>query len=362
MSAGRLYNFSAGPATLPETVLEKARESFLNFENTGASVMEVSHRGKVFSEVAERTEATLRELMAVPDNYRVLFLPGGATLQFSSVPNNLMGQQDSADYIITGHWSKKAFDLSQRYGQMRVAADAEALGYCDIPRAEEWVLNPGAAYVHYAPNETIHGVEFHNTPEVGDVPLVADMSSNILSRPIDVSRFGVIYAGAQKNIGPSGITLLLVREDLLGHCRATWPDVQNYAAQSASGSMLNTPPTYPWYLAGLVFEWMRDQGGLAHFEVLNQRKADKLYHAIDESSLYSNAVAKHCRSRMNVPFVLADDSLTAAFLAQAEQQGLLALKGHKAVGGIRASLYNAMPEEGVDALVAFMREFERTQA
>lgn len=358
----RVYNFSAGPAMLPEAVLKRASEEMLDWHGIGASIMEVSHRGKEFKSVAEQAEADLRELLAVPDNYKVLFLQGGAQAQFATIPMNLLGDKKSADYICTGSWSKKAIAEAKRYCDVNVAASGEASGYTTIPPFESWQLNKDAAYVHYTPNETIGGVEFHWVPDTGDVPLVADMSSTILSRPVDVSRFGLIYAGAQKNIGPAGLTLVIVREDLLGRAWDACPSVFNYQAQADSDSMLNTPPTYAWYLAGLVFQWLKDKGGLEGMAEINKRKADKLYSAIDASPFYQNPVEPQSRSWMNVPFTLANPDLDAEFLKQAEQRGLTTLKGHRSVGGMRASIYNAMPEEGVDALLEFMAEFERNHA
>ncbi|HEY8520991.1 MAG TPA: 3-phosphoserine/phosphohydroxythreonine transaminase [Gammaproteobacteria bacterium] len=355
----RVHNFSPGPAMLPEAVLVKAREELLDWQGTGMSVMEVSHRGKHFVEFAARAERNLRELLGVPDHYKVLFLPGGATLQFASVPLNLAPPGATVDYVITGNWGKKAADEAARYATVNVAADAKDSNYTTIPDPATWRVSEKAAYLHYTPNETIYGVEFQDIPEVSDAPLAADFSSTILSRPLDVSRFGVIYAGAQKNIGPAGLALVIVREDLIGRARRECPGVIDYATMAKHDSMWNTPPTFGWYLAGLVFEWLKEQGGLAAMAERNRRKAEKLYAAIDESSLYRNPVDKRYRSWMNVPFTLADPSLDQRFLQEAEQAGLTNLKGHRSVGGMRASLYNAMPEEGVDALVAFMKDFER---
>lgn len=351
----RPYNFSPGPAVLPEPVLERIRHELMDWNGTGCSVMEVSHRGKDFMAFATRTEATLRSLLAVPDNYKVLFMQGGASGQFAIVPLNLLGDKSVADYVNTGQWSNKAIGEAQRYCTVNLAAE-DSIG---VPAFESWRLSADAAYLHYTPNETIGGVEYHWIPESGDVPLVGDFSSSILSRPLDVSRFGVIYAGAQKNIGPAGITLVLVRDDLLDNARPETPGAFSYKQQAAADSMSNTPPVFAWYVAGLVFEWIVEQGGLAAMENCNQRKADVLYAAIDESGFYSNPVRPDSRSRMNVPFTLADPSLDSEFLAGSVNAGLLNLKGHRIVGGMRASLYNAMPEEGVLALVEFMREFER---
>ncbi len=355
----RVYNFSAGPAMLPEAVLRRAQEEMLDWHGSGMSVMEMSHRGEHFMSIARQAEADLRELMGIPDNYRVLFLQGGASLQFAMVPLNLMRGPGKADYVLTGSWSKKAIAEGKRFGAVNIAASTEETGFTTVPPQETWQLDPEAAYVHYTPNETIQGVEFHWIPDTGDVPLVADMSSTILSRPIDVTRFGVIYAGAQKNIGPAGLTIVIVREDLIGHAQAGTPTMLDYATHAEAGSMYNTPPTYAWYMAGLVFQWLKEQGGLAAMAERNKRKADKLYAAIDASDFYANPVDPTARSWMNVPFTLADPSLDPVFLKEAEAEGLVTLKGHRSVGGMRASIYNAMPEEGVDALVQFMAEFER---
>ena len=354
----RVFNFSAGPAALPTEVLEQLREEMLDWRGHGMSVMEMSHRGKAFVGIAQQAETDLRELLGVPANYRVLFLQGGATAQFAAIPLNLTRPDSVADYVNTGAWSKKAIGEARRYCKVNVAADAGG-SYCGIPPRADWKLTPGAAYVHYTPNETIGGVEFHDIPDVGDVPLVADMSSTILSRPLDVSRYGVIYAGAQKNIGPAGLVVVIVREDLLGRARAEVPTVFDWKAMAADGSMLNTPATYSWYVAGAVFQWLRRQGGLAAMERLNRAKADKLYGAIDGSGFYRNPVAPDCRSWMNVPFVLPTADLDKPFLEGAKAAGLVALEGHRSVGGMRASIYNAMPMAGVDALVQYMAEFQR---
>lgn len=353
----RVYNFSPGPAVLPREVLEQARAELLDWNASGMSVMEVSHRGKAFMRVAAEAEADLRELMGVPRNYKILFLQGGATAQFAIIPLNLTRPESVADYIDTGHWSKKAIAEARRYCTIHIAAEAgETLR---VPPQRELVLSPAAAYLHYTPNETISGVEFRYIPETGGVPLVADMSSSILSRPIDVSRFALIYAGAQKNIGPSGLTLAIVREDLLGHARASTPSVFDYRAVADEGSLLNTPPTFAWYMAGLVFKWLKRNGGVAAMGEANGAKARALYAAIDESSFYRNHVARDARSWMNVTFTLQNPELDPTFLEEAAQAGLHNLKGHRVLGGMRASLYNAMPLEGVEALIAFMREFER---
>lgn len=354
----RVYNFSAGPAMLPESVMRRAAEEMLDWQGTGMSVMEMSHRGKAYVSIAERAEADLRELLAIPDNYHVLFLQGGATGQFSAVPMNLLGERRAADYVYTGSWSKKAIGEAKKYCQVNVAASGEP-DLMHVPEQSEWQLSADAAYVHITPNETISGVEYHCLPEVGDKPLVADMSSTLLSRPIDVSRFGLIYAGAQKNIGPAGVTLVIVRDDLIGQAGPQTPTVWDYKQQAEADSMLNTPATYPLYIAGLVFQWLKELGGLEKMAEINQRKAHKLYAAIDESNFYSNPVAKQNRSWMNVPFVLADSELDSRFLEEAESVGLTTLKGHRSVGGMRASIYNAMPEAGVDRLIEFMADFEQ---
>jgi phosphoserine aminotransferase len=355
----RAYNFSAGPAVLPEEVLRQAQEEMLDWRGSGMSVMEMSHRGKEFVSIAEQAEADLRELLAVPDNYKVLFLQGGASTQFAMVPLNLLQGKSGADYINTGSWSKKAISEAKRYCSVNVAGSSEAAGFTTVPAQSELKLNPEAAYVHHTPNETIGGVEFPYVPETGDVPLVADMSSNILSRPIDVAKYGVIYAGAQKNIGPAGLTVAIVRDDLIGKAAEATPAMLDYAPHVEADSMYNTPPTYAWYLAGLVFQWLKRNGGLTAMAEVNQRKAKALYDAIDTSDFYSNPVDKNCRSLMNVPFILANADLDAAFLSEAKAAGLVTLKGHRSVGGMRASIYNAMPEEGVKALIDFMADFEK---
>jgi len=355
----RVFNFSAGPAMLPEEVLQQAASEMTDWRGSGMSVMEMSHRGKEFVSIAEKAEADLREIMKIPGNYKVLFLQGGATSQFAMVPMNLLRGKKTADYINTGQWSKKAISEAKRYCNVNVIATSEANNFTTIPPQSEWKLNPDAAYMHYTPNETIGGVEFHYIPEVGNVPLVADMSSTILSRPIDVSKFGLIYAGAQKNIGPAGLTIVIIREDLIGEPIPGTPLMLSYKTHADSGSMYNTPPTYAWYIAGLVFELIKRKGGLEAMAETNKRKADKLYAAIDKSDFYKNPVDKKCRSWMNVPFILKNPELDKNFIEETKKAGLVALKGHRSVGGMRASIYNAMPEKGVDALIAFMQEFEK---
>jgi phosphoserine aminotransferase len=355
----RVFNFAAGPATLPLEVLQQAREELLDWQGSGMSVMEVSHRGKAFIACAEEAEAELRRLMAVPANYKVLFLQGGGTAQFAAVPLNLAAPDSTVDYINTGSWSKKALGEARRFAKVNVAADEAASNYSTVPEQGALKLTPNAAYVHYTPNETIGGVEFPYIPATGTVPLVADMSSNILSRPVDVSKYGVIYASAQKNIGPAGLAVVIVRDDLLGRARPVTPSMLDYKEMAANGSMSNTPPTFGWYLAGLVFKWLAKNGGISWIAARNKAKAAKLYDTIESSGFYRNPVAKNCRSWMNVPFTLAKPDLDKTFLAEAKAAGLTNLEGHRSVGGMRASIYNAMPPEGVDALISFMKEFER---
>ncbi|MEN8264893.1 MAG: 3-phosphoserine/phosphohydroxythreonine transaminase [Nitrospirota bacterium] len=358
----RIYNFSAGPAMLPEEVIKKAASEMTDWHGTGMSVMEMSHRGKEFMSIAEKAESDLREILKIPDNYKVLFLQGGASAQFAMVPMNLLRGKNTADYINTGSWSKKAIAEAKRFCDVNVAATGESANFTGIPQESDWSLNKDAAFVHYTPNETIVGVEFHYIPEVGDVPLVADMSSTILSRPLDVSKYGLIYAGAQKNIGPAGLTIVIIRDDLAGDEISGTPAMFSYATHVKAGSMYNTPPTYAWYIAGLVFEWIKEKGGLESMAEINKRKADKLYSAIEKLDFFSNPVDPDYRSWMNVPFILANPDLDGTFLEQAKEVGLVTLKGHRSVGGMRASIYNAMPEEGVDALISFMEEFEKNNA
>lgn len=358
----RTYNFSAGPAALPEPVLRRAQAEMLEWGKAHASVMEISHRGKDFIAMAQKAEQDLRTLMQVPQGYKVLFLQGGATQHFAQIPMNFARRDQSVDYVVTGHWGEKAAKEAKPLAQVRIAASGAESNFTAIPPRVQWQLDADAAYLHYTPNETIHGVEFHDVPDAGGLPLVADMSSNILSRPVDVSKFGVIYAGAQKNIGASGLVVMIVREDLLARCPKDIPKIFNYAEHAANESMLNTPNTFGWYLAGLVFEWLLEQGGVAAMGERNRAKADLLYGYIDTSGFYKNPVEKSARSWMNVPFTLPREELDAAFLKEAEAAGLMALKGHRAVGGMRASLYNAMPLEGVRALVAFMKDFAARNA
>ena len=357
----RAFNFSPGPAVLPLEVLEKARDELLDWNGSGMSVMEVSHRGASFVEVATQAESDLRELMAIPSNYKVLFMQGGASAQFSLVPMNLSAAHATVDYVNTGHWSQRGITEAKRYCTVHVAGDAGG-AYMRVPPQAELRFSGRAAYVHYTPNETISGVEFGYVPETNGVPLVADMSSSILSQPIEVQKFGMIYAGAQKNIGPAGLTVVIVREDLLGNARADTPHVFDYQAIAKEQSMLNTPPTFAWYMAGLVFKWLKRAGGVAAAGKRNQAKAAMLYAAIDGSRMYKNSVAADSRSRMNITFTLNDPRLDADFLAAAGAAGLQGLKGHRVTGGMRASIYNAMPIEGVEKLCTFMRDFERRAA
>jgi len=355
----RVFNFSAGPAVLPEEVLRRAQDEMLDWHGSGMSVMEMSHRGKEFIEIAQTAEADLRELLAVPAGYKVLFLQGGASLQFAAIPMNLLRGKAGADYVHTGEWAKKAIGEAKKFCSVNVAASSQDRSFSYAPPQAQWKLSPDAAYVHYTGNETIGGVEFHWIPETGTVPLVCDLSSSLLSRPLDVSRFGLIYAGAQKNIGPAGLTIVIVREDLIGHAPAGTPSMLDYKIQADAESMYNTPPTYAIYVAGLVFQWLKARGGLAQMEKTNIAKAQLIYDLIDTGGFYRSPVAREDRSRMNVPFTLPSEDLDEPFLKAAKQSGLLQLKGHRSVGGMRASIYNAMPLEGVQTLVGFMREFAR---
>ncbi|MEO7936471.1 MAG: 3-phosphoserine/phosphohydroxythreonine transaminase [Dokdonella sp.] len=355
----RAYNFSAGPAALPDEVLIQAREEMLEWGGARASVMEISHRGRDFMALAEESEQDLRELMGIPTNYRVLFLQGGATQHFAQIPMNFARPDQAADYVVTGAWGEKAVREAKPYVQARVSASSLDSHYTRIPPRGEWNLDPTAAYLHYTPNETIHGVEFQDVPDVGGVPLIADMSSDILSRPLDVSRFGMIYAGAQKNIGASGLVILIIRDDLLERCPNTIAKIFNYAEHAANHSLLNTPNTYGWYLSSLVFKWLKAQGGLAAMGERNRIKAELIYSAIDNSGFYTNPVSANARSWMNVPFFLPRDELNPLFLEEADANNLLGLKGHKLLGGMRASIYNAVSMSAVEVLVDFMRDFAR---
>ncbi|MCP5500577.1 MAG: 3-phosphoserine/phosphohydroxythreonine transaminase [Leptospiraceae bacterium] len=355
----KVYNFSAGPATLPAEVLKKAQNELLDWNGSGMSVMEMSHRGKEFLSIAVKAESDLRELLSIPSDYKVLFLQGGASQQFAAIPLNLLGDKTKADYINTGAWSKKAISEAKKYCEVNVAASSEKENFTTVPSVSNWKLNPEAAYLHYTANETIGGVEFDFIPESGSVPLVCDLSSTILSRPLDVSKFGMIYAGAQKNIGPAGLTIVIIKESLLGKTKAITPTMLDYKIQVENESMYNTPPCYSWYIAGLVFDWLKSNGGLKAMADKNKKKADKLYKKINSTDFYKNPVEPKYRSWMNIPFTLVNPELDNEFLDGAKKAGLVSLKGHRSVGGMRASIYNAMPEEGVDALIAYMDEFEK---
>ena len=354
----RIYNFSAGPSMLPPSVVARIQADLPSWRSTGMSVMEMSHRGAAFGEIAEKTRADFRALINAPDHYHILFLAGGARAQFAAIPLNLTATKNKVTYFNTGAWSKAAIAEAERYVSVEIVASSEASSFTTLPPPDQWRIDPDAAYVHYTANETIDGVEFQDTPDVGAIPLVSDMSSNILSRSIELARFGLIYAGAQKNLGIAGLGVVIVRDDLLGRARAETPSVMNYTLQSQQGSMVNTPPVFAWYVLGLVLEWVKEQGGVVEIEKRNIAKARKLYDAIDASALYSNPVEKSVRSRMNVPFRLPE-ALQKRFLTEAQAAGLVNLEGHRSVGGLRASIYNAMPEEGVDALIAFMQDFEK---
>jgi phosphoserine aminotransferase len=354
----RIFNFSAGPAMLPAEVLSRAGDEMLDWRGTGMGVMEMSHRGKEFISIYEEAERDLRELLAVPANYKILFLQGGATLQFAQIPMNLLRGKGRADYVNTGEWSKKAIKEAKQYCDVHIAASSEDKNFSYAPKS--WNVRPDTAYVHYCSNETIGGVEYHSIPKIEkQIPLVADASSHFLSRPVDVSKFGLIYAGAQKNAGPAGLTLVVVRDDLIGQAQKGTPSVMDYKLQADADSMLNTCATYSIYVAGLVFKWLKQQGGLVSIEQKNIQKAKLLYDYLDGGKFFNSVVAKEDRSRMNVPFTLADANLDAEFLKGAEKRGMVQLKGHRSVGGMRASLYNAMPIEGVQALVAYMKDFEK---
>ncbi len=355
----RVYNFSAGPAVLPEEVLAKAKSELMDWHGSGMSVMEMSHRGEEFISIAKDAEARLRALHEIPDDYHVLFLQGGASLQFSAIPMNLLRGKKRMAYIETGAWSEKAIKAAKPYGEVSVVASSKADKYTTAPDLSDLPLDDSFAYLHYTPNETINGLRLFDIPDSKGVPLVADMSSMILSEPIDVSRFALIYAGSQKNIGPAGVTIVIVKKDFCGYATSTPPDVLDYAKQAKDGSMLNTPPCFSWYMAGLVFEWIENNGGVEAMHKRAKERAKVLYDAIDASGFYRNPVEKSCRSLMNVPFVLKDPSLDKKFLTEADAAGLKNLAGHRSVGGMRASLYNAMPHKGVEALVSFMRSFEQ---
>ncbi|MEK9771110.1 MAG: 3-phosphoserine/phosphohydroxythreonine transaminase [Nitrosomonadales bacterium] len=352
------YNFSAGPALLPKAVLEKANSEFMNWQNTGMSVMEMSHRGKEFMSIFRNVESSFRDVFSVPDNYKVLFLQGGAITQNFMVPMNLK-KNNQASYVVSGYWSKRSFNDAQCFSGINLAASSESKDFVEAPKYSDWHYDQNDAYIHFCVNETIHGVEYFSDPEKINIPIIADMSSTILSRKIDVSKYGVIYAGAQKNIGPSGLTLLIVRDDLIGHAALTTPTTFNWQIQAENDSMINTPTTYSIYIAGLVFDWLQEQGGLEAMEQINIEKSELLYSYIDDSDFYYNDINKVNRSRMNIPFRILNDELTMKFVAEAEAAGLYQVKGHRLVGGLRASLYNAMPIEGVEALLNFMEDFAK---
>jgi phosphoserine aminotransferase len=358
----RVFNFSAGPATLPEPVLRQAADEMLDWHGSGMSVMEMSHRGKEYMGIHAEAEADLRELLAIPANYKVVFLQGGAIGQNAFVPMNLLRGKASADYVNTGEWSKKSIKEAKKYGAVNVAASSESSNFTHIPKQDTWKLDPNAAYVHICSNETIGGMQYHWVPDTGDVPLVADMSSEILSKPIDVSRYGLIYCGAQKNIGPAGLTIVIVRDDLIGQAMPITPSAFDLKQQADNDSMLNTPPSYSIYIAGLVFKWLKKQGGLTAMEEHNRIKAALLYDYLDTTSFYSCPIARDDRSLMNVPFKLRDESLDEAFLKGAKERAMVQLKGHRSVGGMRASIYNAMSKEGVQTLVTYMKDFEKSHA
>lgn len=355
----RVYNFSAGPSMLPLQVLEKAQKELVNYNNSGMSVMELSHRSGWFTDIITEAEQLLRELMGIPENYKVLFLQGGASQQFAAIPMNLFGENKKADYVNTGSWSKKAIKEAEKFGDIRVIASSEDKNFTYIPAVNKGMIDPEAAYVHITTNNTIEGTAFREVPDIGNVPLVADMSSNILSEEIDVSKFGLIYAGAQKNIGPAGLTVVIIREDLIGKAQDNCPTMLDFETHSESGSLYNTPPTFAIYMAKLVFEWIKELGGLKEIEKVNREKADILYRCIEESNMFTSPVEKSSRSIMNIPFVTPSKELDALFVKEAKEAGLETLKGHRSVGGMRASIYNAMPVEGVQALVEFMKKFEQ---
>lgn len=358
MSDAVIYNFGAGPAMLPREVMQQVKDEFLDWHGTGISVIEMSHRSKEFISIAEEAESDLRELLNIPNNYKVLYIPGGATMIMSAAPINLLANGETADYLVTGSWSKKAYKEAVRLGNVNVAADSADDNYYSIPDRNTWSLNSEAAYLYYTDNETITGVEFHDIPDAGDVPLVCDMTSNFLSRPFDVSRYGIAFASAQKNFGPAGIACVIVRDDLIGKAGEKTPFLLDFKIYADNDSMFNTPPSFSWYMAGLIYKWILRQGGLVGMNNLAMQRSGKLYQYIDASDYYSNPIPEKYRSRMNVPFILKDDELNATFLSEAKQNGLIELKGHRSVGGMRASIYNGMPMEGIDALISFMVDFE----
>ncbi len=359
MTSKTVYNFGAGPAMLPQEVMQQVKDELLDWNGTGISVIEMSHRSKEFISITEEAEANLREILAVPDNYKILYVPGGATMMMSAVPLNLLANGETADYLVTGSWSKKACKEATRLGKIHVAADSAADNYYTIPERDNWDLIRDAAYLYYTDNETITGVEFADIPDAGDVPLVCDMTSNFLSRPFDVSRYGIVFASAQKNFGPAGIACVIIREDLIGKAGDKIPFLLDFKIYADNDSMFNTPPSFSWYMAGLIYKWIKRQGGVDAMDTLAKQRSGKLYDFVDASDFYSNPIPTQFRSRMNVPFILGDDELNGTFLSEAKQNGLVELKGHRSVGGMRASIYNGMPMAGVDALISFMQDFEQ---
>ncbi len=359
---GRVYNFSAGPSCLPEAVLKRAADEMLDCNGSGQSAMEMSHRSKEYQAIIDECEALLRELMNIPDNYKVLFLQGGASTQFAMIPLNLMNGSGKADFVVTGQWANKAYQEAARYGEARVVASSKDKTFSYIPKLSKADFDPEADYVHICFNNTIYGTKYTQIPDTGDVPLVADISSFIMSEPIDVSKFGMLYAGAQKNLAPAGLTIVIIREDLIGKARDITPTMLNYQTHADNGSMYNTPPCYTIYVAKLVLEWVKEQGGIEAMKALNEKKAGLLYSFLDSSKLFKGTVVPEDRSLMNVPFVTGNDELDAKFVAEAKKEGFVNIKGHRSVGGMRASIYNAMPYEGVEKLVAFMKKFEEENA
>ncbi len=362
MASHAIYNFGAGPAILPKTVMERAQAELLDCNGTGISVMEMSHRSKEFLSIAEDAEADLRNLLQIPTNYKILYVQGGATSLMSMVPLNLLANGETGDYLVTGNWSRKAFKEAQRLARVHVAASTEADKFYTIPDRDAWKLSKSPAYLYYTDNETITGVEFKDIPDAGDVPLVCDMTSNFLSRPFDITRYGIIFASAQKNFGPAGLACVIIRDDLIGRAGPQVPSLNDFKVYSDNDSMFNTPPTFNWYFAGLIYKWINEEGGLESMDKLAKMRSDKLYTTIDSSDFYHSPIDKQFRSRMNVPFVLADDALSDLFLTESHKNGLVALKGHRSIGGMRASIYNGMPMNGIDTLIEFMKDFERRHA
>ncbi|MGY8814738.1 MAG: 3-phosphoserine/phosphohydroxythreonine transaminase [Gammaproteobacteria bacterium] len=359
MTDKSVFNFGPGPAMLPREVMLQVQNELLDWNGTGISVIEMSHRSKGFLSIVEQAEIDLREILAIPDNYKILYVPGGATAMMSMVPLNLLANGETGDYLVTGSWSKKAYKEAKRLANINLAADSEEANYFTIPDPKSWKISNNSAYLYYTDNETITGVEFDNIPQAGDVPLVCDMTSNFLSRPFDVSLYGIAFASAQKNFGPAGIACVVIREDLIGKSGPKTPFLCDFKIYSDNDSMFNTPPTFSWYMAGLIYKWIKQQGGLDTMDQLAKAKSEKLYNAIDGSDMYSNPIKVNFRSRMNVPFILSDSELDKIFLSEAKEHGLIELKGHRSVGGMRASIYNGMPMEGVNALVDFMQDFEK---